>query len=107
MGVFENNSFKGQVIHVDGHRFVGNHFQDCVLIYGGGPLHMVDNVLNNVQWKFVDAAARTVSLISSLYQSGGESRQFVELLLSTSGKQTEEPAPPAPSGPTPQASPGT
>jgi hypothetical protein len=53
---------------------------------------MVDNILNGVRWEFVDAAARTVGLLSSLHQQGGSSRDFVEVLLSTFGRGNPGPA---------------
>lgn len=92
MALFESNTFIGQRIQLDGHRFVRNHFENCVLVFGGGPLSMVENQLDGVRWEFVDAAARTVALLSSFYQTGGESKQFVELLLSTFGKQPQDPS---------------
>jgi hypothetical protein len=83
MANYSNNLFVGQKIQLDGHTFTNNTFQNCVLVYGGGPLRMVGNSLTGVQWEFVDAAARTVGLISSFYQSGGDSKHFVERLLFT------------------------
>ncbi len=70
-----------------------NTFQNCVLVYGGGPLTFSDNILNGIRWEFVDNAARTLGLLSSFYQSGGQSKEFVEVLLSTFGKNTEQPKP--------------
>lgn len=93
MAVYSQNTFVGQRIQLDGHTFNGNQFQNCVLIYGGGPLSFSNNSLNGVRWEFVDDAARTLGLLSSFYQSGGESKEFIEFLLSTFGKQIEEPKP--------------
>ena len=95
MTVFRQNTFVGQRVQLDGHEFVGNNFENCVLVYGGGPLKMHNNVLNNVRWEFVDAAARTVALLASFYQSGGDSRKFVEILLATFGKPVQPPVPDA------------
>jgi len=93
MANFTGNTFVGQKIQIDGHVFRNNVFQNCVLVYGGGPLSMVGNTLSGVRWEFVDAAARTIGLISSFYQAGGESKQFVEILLSTFGKDIQAPTP--------------
>ena len=90
MATFNSNTFVGQRIQVDGHKFNGNRFENCVLVYEGGSLSFNNNTLDNVRWEFEGAAARTIGLLSSFYQSGGESRDFIELLLSTSGKQTEQ-----------------
>jgi len=91
MSVFHGNTFIGQRIQVDGHEFSNNIFQNCVLVYGGGPLTMRDNVLQSVRWEFVDSAARTAALLASFYQGGGEGKKFVEFLLSTYGKAVEAP----------------
>ena len=87
MAEFESNVFENQTLHLDGHKYVNNTFKDCTLIYGGGPLHFNENKLFNVRWEFIDSAARTLSLLSSFYQSGEVSREFVMHILSTFGKQ--------------------
>ena len=93
MATYSQNVFDGQRIQIDGHTFEGNQFKNCVLIYGGGPLSFSNNALNGVRWEFVDSAARTLGLVSSFYQNGGDSKEFVETLLSTFGKQIEQPNP--------------
>lgn len=92
MAVFENNTFVGQRIQIDGHQYVRNTFRNCILVYGGGPLHMTDNQLETVTWEFVDAAARTVRLLSSFYLAGGDSRRFVEQLLATFNRPEDRPS---------------
>ena len=92
MARFTHNTFTNDRIQLDGHEFYSNHFRNCVLVYGGGPLQMSDNLLENVRWEFVDAAARTMALVASFYQQGGQSKQFVEMLLSTFGKPPVTPA---------------
>ena len=91
MAKFNHNTFVGQRIQIDGSTFTNNVFQNCVLVYGGGPLDFNHNTLHGVRWEFVDSAARTLGLLSSFYQSGGQSKEFAEFLLSTFGKQVEEP----------------
>jgi hypothetical protein len=93
MANYIGNRFIGQRIKIDGSTFTGNVFQNCVLVYGGGSLDFSNNSLNGVRWEFVDSAARTIALLSSFYQSEGSSQKFVETLLSTFGKQIEEPKP--------------
>jgi hypothetical protein len=92
MALFEDNTFVGQRIQMDGHRFIRNRFENCVLVYAGGPLSMVDNVLSGTTWEFIEEAGRTVALLSSFYQSGGETKQFVERLLSTAGRTASRPS---------------
>jgi hypothetical protein len=91
MAIFHNNTFVGQRIQVDGHDFASNVFENCVLVYGGGPLSFRENVLNNVQWEFADSAARTVGLLSSFYQGGGDGKRFIEVMLATFGKAAGAP----------------
>ena len=105
MARYENNTFVGQRIQIDGHEFIANRFNNCVLVYGGGPLVLNGNIFDNVQWQFIDAAARTVYLLSSFYQQGGEAKRFIELMLATFGKPALQPmrenstAPPMPINP--------
>ena len=97
MSLYQNNNFLGQKIQIDGHRFVRNRFENCVLVYGGGPLQLVENTLINVTWEFTESAARTIALLASFYQSGEEGGRFIEHLLSTFGRVPAQPEPePAP-----------
>lgn len=93
MAVYSKNTFIGQRIKLDGHTFSGNKFQNCILVYGGGPLNFDNNALIGARWEFVDNAERTVGLLASFYQDEGSSKEFVELLLSTHGKKIEDPEP--------------
>lgn len=95
MAMYSQNVFEGQRIQLDGSTFDGNSFTNCVLVYGGGPLTFSNNTLTNTRWEFVDAAARTLGIISSFYQSGGGSKQFVEHLLNGFGKGNVETKPSA------------
>ncbi|MCC5869264.1 MAG: hypothetical protein JJU27_12195 [Gammaproteobacteria bacterium] len=81
MALYRKNTFEGGRVEIDGHTFEENTFRNCVLVYGGGPLHFSGNKLIDVRWEFVDSAARTLALLSSFYRSGGVSRKYVETLL--------------------------
>lgn len=91
MATFKDNSFVGSRVQLDDHIFDGNKFRNSTIVYGGGPLSFTNNSLDSVTWEFIGPAARTIALISSMYQSGGDSRKFVENLLSTFGRQAEMP----------------
>ena len=91
MANYSGNTFTGQRIKLDDNVFEGNKFTNCILVYGGGPLTFSNNSLNGVQWEFVDNAARTLGLLSSFYQVEGQSKQFIEMLLSTFGKPVSAP----------------
>src|ERR1700738_980866 len=81
MASYVENTFYGERILLDGHHFERNRFVNCVLVYGGGPLQMVGNQLVGVRWEFIDAAGRTINLLSSFYQAGGDGKLFVEHLV--------------------------
>jgi hypothetical protein len=91
MAIYSGNTFTGQRLKLDDNTFESNNFTNCILVYGGGPLIFNNNSLNGVQWEFVDNAARTLGLLSSFYQAEGQSKQFVEILLSTFGKEVTAP----------------
>ena len=96
MAHYSHNTFVGQRILIDGHRFENNRFENCVLVVSGRLLHMVGNELIGVRWEFVDAAARTAGLLASFYQVGGESRLFVKDSCATFGKPASPPVPTTP-----------
>jgi hypothetical protein len=50
LATYSNNKFVGQRIQIDGHVFEKNEFENCVLVYGGGPLSFSNNELRGVQW---------------------------------------------------------
>jgi hypothetical protein len=86
MAQYSRNTFVGTRIALDGNDFQGNVFNQCILVYGGGPLNFVNNTVSNSSWQFVDAAARTISLLSSFYQSEA-GKEFVHQLLENFNKQ--------------------
>jgi hypothetical protein len=81
MATYQSNTFTGQRMQLDGNEFDNNSFINCTLVYGGGPLVFRNNKLHGVRWEFVDAAARTLTLVASFYHGAGDGRQFALSLL--------------------------
>ena len=84
MATYSECTFSGSTIDLDDHTFERNSFKNCVLVYGGGPLTFLDNSLEDVEFNFVGAAARTLAFISQIHEGGDTA--FLEKILSTFGK---------------------
>ncbi len=75
-------AYTGETIVIDGQKFVDCEFRQCVLIYRGGELPLFDgSFLDNCDWRFEEAALRTIHLLQRLNSNGG--RQLVETLFTT------------------------
>ncbi len=69
----ENLTFENKLIRIDGNQYIGCVFQSCTLQYGGfGDVKLKGCQFKKCSWSFVDAAARTVQFMSSLYHGAGE-----------------------------------
>ncbi len=68
---FENRTFKNEPINLDDNTYIGCKFNRCEVIYSGGGLpNLTNNAFNDCSWTFDGAAARTISLMSALYEGG-------------------------------------
>lgn len=70
--LIENRHFEEEEVPLDGRRFVGCTFTDCVLIYGGGPVSFDPIDLENPEFRFVGSASRTFSFLNYMVQAGLE-----------------------------------
>lgn len=75
------DNFKNDRIQLDDKKFERCTFRNCVVVYAGGPLIFSSNKLDGVTWEFEGPAGRTISLMSSFYQSGGGAKHLVEKIL--------------------------
>ena len=68
---FQKSQFQGQRVDLDGATFEECTFRDCVMVYRGGPVMVMDRCTfdENTRWVFEDAAGRTVALLRGIYQS--------------------------------------
>jgi len=81
-------AYTGETIVIDGQKFIDCEFRQCILIYRGGELPLFDgSFLDNCNWKFEDAALRTIHLLQRLNSNGG--RHLVDNLFTTPPSNTK------------------
>jgi len=72
-GQFEDMSFHGRDIALDGSSFLRCRFENCSLVYGGGTLPVLSGCrFDACSWNFTGEAANTVGFLSGLYNGGFE-----------------------------------
>ncbi len=65
--------FNHETVVLDGETFIDCQFQDCRLSYGGGELPTFrDCRFDDCEWKFDDAAARTLAHLKLVWSVGGK-----------------------------------
>jgi hypothetical protein len=68
-----NRTFSYEEVPVDFHAFIDCRFDHCTMIYSGRDTLRMDRcMLENVQWFFTDAAARTLRVLAEIYHGFGE-----------------------------------
>jgi len=76
---FENKLYSGKSLVLDGKSFGNCKFKNCTLIYtGGNPPKLNGCSFDGCNWQFDDAAARTLTYFSGLYNGG-----FADLVEAT------------------------
>ena len=74
--------FSHETIDLDGERFSDCEFRDCRMIYRGGEPPRFDNCrFGTCDWRFEDAAARTLEHMKVLWAVGGKAP--VQALIKT------------------------
>lgn len=74
--------FAGGDIEIDNTDWDDNVFNQCVMVYRGGPLpFMSNNRFVDCKWRFEDGAARTIGLLQSLHREGFT--DLTEFVIST------------------------
>lgn len=68
MTLHDKEVFKDMRVVLDGGQFENCMFEDCELVYGGGPLAFNKNLVNNSTFSFDESAARTVNFLKGLYR---------------------------------------
>jgi hypothetical protein len=81
--VVYKETFRNQVLRIDGKRFEQCYFEKCLLEYGGiEEVSFANCTLRDVDWSFVGPASNTINFLSSLHNGFGElGRQVVEQLF--------------------------
>jgi hypothetical protein len=65
--------FNHETVTLDGESFEDCEFRECRLVYSGGePPHFRDCRFDDCEWKFDDAAARTLAHLKLVWASGGK-----------------------------------
>lgn len=66
-------SYNHQTVMLDGETFSQCQFSACRLVYAGGPLPQFDGChFEACEWKFEDAAARTLSYLKLMWSVGAK-----------------------------------
>ena len=65
--------FNHETVPLDGESFADCEFRDCRLVYsGGGAPHFEHCRFDHCDWKFDDAAARTLAHLKLIWSAGGK-----------------------------------
>lgn len=84
MADFENIEFTNESVSLDGNVYKGCTFTDCELLIGASaPFSLANNNLTDCRWTFTGAAALTLTILASLYQTGPEFQKLVEETFET------------------------
>ena len=65
--------FNHETVVLDGEHFADCEFQDCRLTYSGGDLPVFESCrFDDCEWKFDDAATRTLAFLKVIWGVGGK-----------------------------------
>jgi hypothetical protein len=65
--------YNHETVSLDGETFSDCQFQDCRLVYAGGKVpEFNDCRFDRCEWKYDDAAARTLAHLKLVWASGGK-----------------------------------
>jgi hypothetical protein len=65
--------FNHETVLLDGEDFVDCAFQTCKMVYAGGELPTFNDCrFDDCDWKFDDAAARTLAQLKQVWNAGGK-----------------------------------
>ena len=66
-------NYNHETVVLDGETFADCQFETCRLVYNGGELPTFSNCrFDNCEWKFDDAAARTLAHLKLVWGVGGK-----------------------------------
>lgn len=67
--------FNHETVALDGEHFADCEFRDCRLVYAGGPPPVFEACsFHDCEWKFDDAAARTLAHLKVIWAAGGKAK---------------------------------
>ncbi|WP_293678268.1 hypothetical protein [uncultured Phenylobacterium sp.] len=66
-------TFSHETVMLDGETFADCEFRDCRLVYAGGePPTFTGCKFHDCDWKYEDAAARTLAHLKAVWNAGGK-----------------------------------
>ncbi|MBK0024506.1 hypothetical protein L7D45_22285 [Brucella pseudogrignonensis] len=87
-----SKAFTGETVVVDGRKYLDCEFRQCLLIYRGGELPIFDgSFLDDCDWRFEDAALRTINILQRINYNGG--RSLIEALFAVQKHSSNDEAP--------------
>jgi hypothetical protein len=79
MANFQNYQAEGTTEVLDGNEYLSCDFRNCTLIYRGGLLPKINQCnFTGCNWKFEDAAERTLVFLTAIYHGGTGMTELVE-----------------------------
>lgn len=80
---YEDKTFEGEEIRLDGNEYVNCAFVSCHFHYGGADAVAFSNCrFDQCQWAFVDSASNTLRFMAGLYHGLGQGgRELIEQLF--------------------------
>ncbi len=67
--------FNHETVVLDGEAFADCEFRDCRMVYSGGKPPLFDSCrFDNCDWRFDDAAARTLAHLKVVWAAGGKAQ---------------------------------
>lgn len=67
----QGEAYNHETVALDGEAFSDCEFRDCRLVYAGGETPSFDNCkFDGCDWRFDDAAARTLAYLKVVWQAG-------------------------------------
>ena len=75
MAANNGRTFSGTTEVLDHNEYSGCTFENCTLVYRGGPTALKNNTFQNCRWTFEDSAGRTLEFLRALAQGSGPAAQ--------------------------------
>lgn len=84
--------YENSRVHIDSEEFRSCVFNNCELVYSGGPVVLDSNTFRNCRWALEGPAASTLKFLQALHAAGGDARELVENTLAmVTGKKPRGP----------------
>lgn len=77
---FTDKTFKDEEVRLDSNSFTNCRFENCAMVYGGGPIPTIRGChFQDSRWSFVDNADQTVAFMRAVYHGMGDNgREMIE-----------------------------